>query len=481
MPIKDGSRYVNSINRLNPAVIIDGERIRGPVSEHPAFRGLVATQAALYDMQCDEKYMGKMTYSSPSSGEPVGLSFLSPETKTDLARRRTMMSLWAGRHHGFMGRSPDYMNVALTAYASAADVLARSNPEYADNLRQYYIYCRERDITLSHAFVIPAGCRISAMTDSFEDTIAPKVLDRDSDGMTVSGAFLMATQAATAEEILIFPPPGWLRDTDCPHTFAFAIPIDTPGVTLVCRESHARGNSAFDYPLSSRFEEMDCLVLCDRVRVPRDRIFLYGEPKVAEKFTLESRFHAQVSHQSLCRYVAKTEFFLGTAESLAKLCDAGSDTMYAQISEIIMILEILTSLLAQAERKAKKNKRGVMIPDWNAMLVANSYFPSIYPRLMTVIQSLASSRLVMIPSEKNFQGEAASDLQKVLGMYDEPGRDVVALNRLAWELSANAFAGRQAQYERLFFGNPSVLTNRLYQNYKGKERLVETVRQFLKS
>lgn len=479
MPIKNGDAYIRSINRLNPAIIYGGKQISGPLSEHTAFRGLLRTQASLYDMQGEEPYRQRMTYPSPRTGEPVGLSFLMPKTKSDLRKRTAMTSLWASRHYGFLGRSPDYMNIALTAYASAAAVIRRANLEHADNLIRYYEYCREHDITLSHAFVQPAGSRISGIMDPLHESTAAKVVDADQDGIIVCGAFFMSTQAATSEEILVFPPPFSFFQEDRPYVFAFAIPIDTPGVTLVCRESYVQGDSQYDYPLSSRFEEMDAMVLFDHVRVPQDRIFIYGDAKAADELIRESQFHAQVSHQTLCRYIAKTMFFLGTAEKLAKLADFSSDSMDAQIAEMIVVLEILKSMLVQAEQKAKRNKWGIMIPDRNTLLAVNSYFPKAYTRMVEIIQSLASSRLVMIPSEQDFQSDVSADLCKYLKISDTEARDVVALNRLAWELSASSFAGRQEQYERFFFGGTLGVTNRLCKQYSGRADAVHTVDRFL--
>lgn len=96
------------------------------------------------------------------------------------------------------------MNTAIMAYSSAADVLYELSPEFADNLQQYYEYCRERDITLSHAFTQPTASRLSTFLDSFDESIGAKVHEINKDGMLVSGAFLLATQGVTAEEILIF-------------------------------------------------------------------------------------------------------------------------------------------------------------------------------------------------------------------------------------------------------------------------------------
>lgn len=91
MPIKNGKQYIDSIDRLKANVLFQGKRVTSNISEHLSFRGLVLSQASLYDLQCDERYLNQMTYLSPSSGEPVGLSFLQPKTK-NVKARRTMMS-----------------------------------------------------------------------------------------------------------------------------------------------------------------------------------------------------------------------------------------------------------------------------------------------------------------------------------------------------------------------------------------------------
>ncbi|GAE07420.1 4-hydroxyphenylacetate 3-monooxygenase [Paenibacillus sp. JCM 10914] len=205
LPIKSGKEYIERIDQQKINIWYKGNRIEGPLSQHPAFQGLIQTQAELYDMQCEAQYMKQMTYQSPDSGEYVGLSFLPPKNKEDLQRRRTMMELWASKHHGFLGRSPDYMNTAIMSLYTAADILEEHNPEYADNLRKYYAYCRDCDITLSHAFIQPYASKMSGLYDEPEESIAAKVIEMKEEGMVISGAFMMATQGATCEEMLVFP------------------------------------------------------------------------------------------------------------------------------------------------------------------------------------------------------------------------------------------------------------------------------------
>ncbi len=87
----------------------------------------------------------------------------------------------------------------------------------------------------------------------------------------------------------------------------------------------------------------------------------------------------------------------------------------------------------------------------------------------------------MIPSEKDLQNDASYDLNKYLKISDTEAFDVIALNRLAWELSSSSFAGRQVQYERFFFGSRQNVINRLYQGYSGLRDSSELISRFLES
>ena len=64
-----------------------------------------------------------------------------------------MMLNWARATCGMMGRSPDFMNVTFAAWAGAAEYFAQGRPEFGDNMRRYYEYIREHDLTLTHALI----------------------------------------------------------------------------------------------------------------------------------------------------------------------------------------------------------------------------------------------------------------------------------------------------------------------------------------
>src|ERR671936_1281157 len=101
MSARTGEAYITGLKEHPREVWIDGERVQD-VTTHPALRNDVCSVAALYDMQHDPALREDMTYTSPTTGQPVGLSFITPRTSEDLARRRLMMSHWTHTSFGMM-------------------------------------------------------------------------------------------------------------------------------------------------------------------------------------------------------------------------------------------------------------------------------------------------------------------------------------------------------------------------------------------
>lgn len=463
MGVKNGKEYTERIDRQQIKLWVQGELVKGPLSRHPAFSGLIQSQAAMYDMQHHKQTLEQMTYvQEESGGERFGLSFLAPKSREDLISRRSMMELWAEKHHGFLGRSPDYMNTALMSLYTASDLLQEYDPEYAENLKGYYEYCRSRDITLSHAFIQPFASRWSEQADEVEDSIAAKIIDRQENGIVVSGAFMMATQAATCDEILVLPTPAPAMQEDNPYAFAFAVPNDLEGMTFICRDS-CPASSSFDYPLSSRFEEMDALVIFDRVFIPRNRIFYLGQQEAGDRLFSEGNFHSHAGHQVITRYIAKTEFLLGLISRLADEQYIAFETVTIdRVARILTMLENLKSLRLAAETLAEPDRNGYYVPAKKPLAAATMQYPSFYQEMLGMLQDICSSGLIMNPSEKDLKSDAGGYIQTYLKGQDSTACGRIALFRLAWELGAGPFGGRQKQFERFFFGNPRTIAARMY-------------------
>lgn len=477
MPAITGDKYLERIDNLHSNVWVDGKPVQEKISEHAAFKGVMKSQAKLFDMQYEPSLIDIMTYTSPLSKERVGMSYLQPKTKEDLMKRRTMTQQWALSSNGMMGRSPDYMNTVIMALASSAPYLEDKDNCFPERLVAFYEYARENDLSLTHSFVNPQVNRAQFYLEDMDDKpIAAKIINKTEEGIIVRGARLLATRGGITDEIVVFSA-GGIQDKA--NGFAFSIPSNQKGLKFICRESFVGGDSTFNYPLSSRYEEMDSIVIFDDVLVPWERVFYYDNLLVSNTFAAKSSFLPFSIHQAISRQIVKTEFVLGLVQAIIDSINIG-EYLHVQekTSEIIIALETLKALVIKSEVEAKLDEWGIMRPDLKTLQVASTIFPKVYARFSEIIQQISGSGIMTIPTEKTFQSELREDLEHYLQSKADDGNSRVKLFRLAWELTMSAFGTREVQYERYFFGDPVKLSSQLYHTYK-REPYVERVRDFL--
>ena len=205
MPARTGAEYVAGLRERAADVYISGEKV-ADITRHPAFAGGLQTVAGLLDMQHDPALRDEMTYPSPSTGDPVGLSFIMPRNADDLARRRKMMRNWAKFSCGMMGRTPDFLNVAVMSMAAAADYSGQNRPEFKQNILDYYEYIRENDIVMTHTLVNLQRSRSVGATPFDDRTeVALSVVKETDAGIVVRGARVLATLGPLSDEIAVYP------------------------------------------------------------------------------------------------------------------------------------------------------------------------------------------------------------------------------------------------------------------------------------
>ncbi|WP_462413601.1 4-hydroxyphenylacetate 3-monooxygenase, oxygenase component [Neobacillus sp. Marseille-QA0830] len=477
MSIINGHDFIERLNGMKNEIWFDGEKIKEDISEHPAFKGILKSKASLYDLQNSQDIKSEMTFHLPGKEDPIGLSYLQPKTKEDLKRRRKMIEHWARHTHGMMGRSPDYMNTVVMSFASSADLLSGRENCFPENIQSLYERAMEHDLSFTHTFITPQVNRSQVYLGFSNEPISAKVIDRNEKGLVIKGARLLATQGGLTDEVLVFSAPRLFFDPS--EAFAFSIPSNTKGLKFICRESFVGGDSSFNYPLSSKYEEMDSVVVFDNVLVPWDRVFYYDNVEAATDFLAESSFYQYAYHQVITRQMVKTEFILGVAQLLVETINVGEyQHIQEKLSEIIIGLETMKALLEKSENDAEWDQWGFMRPSMVPLQVASNIFPKIYPRFSEIIQIIGASGMITIPTEGSFESDIRSELDQYLQADRLNAEDRVKLFRLAWDLTMSSFGTRQTQYERYFFGDPIRLSGNLYKSYpKGKQ--VEEIREFL--
>lgn len=480
MPVRSGQQYIDHLSKNPAEVWIRGEKV-ADVTTHPAFQNGVRSLASLYDLQTNPATKDVMTFESPSSGDPVGLSFIIPKTVEDLVKRRDMMTNWAWESCGMMARTPDFLNCAVSGWAGSAEYFAANRADSKDNVLRYHEYIRENDLTLTHTLVNLQRSRNPNVFDKLEDQVALTVVKETNAGIVVHGSRILATLGPISDEIAVYPTRTHLLGEEAKRqAFSFALPCASPGMRFICRESLDTGRSNFDHPLGSRFEEMDALVFFDNVFVPWERVFLQGDVDICNNFAAATKSTSHTGHQVVNRTVVKTEFLLGLTSLMAEtLGSTQVPHVQERIGEIIINLEMIKACVRAAEADAKLNEWGVMCPAFAPLSAARAmYAGTMYPRMVEIVQLLGSSSLMAIPDEADFAAEIAPELEKYLATDTTGARDRVRLFHLAWDVACSAFGGRQTLYERFFGGDPVRNTMLLYQGYD-KTNVMDRVQRFL--
>ncbi|MEA2639335.1 MAG: 4-hydroxyphenylacetate 3-monooxygenase [Chloroflexota bacterium] len=479
MAARTGAEFLAGL-RDDRVIWFQGEQV-ADVTAHPVLGRMARSLAALYDLQWDPVLRPQLTFSSPSTGDPVSLAFLQPRSIEDLIRKRTMYGIWAEQSGGMLGRTPDYLNAILAGCASASAYFARNGAEFGERIVRYYTWCRERDLCATHTFLDPQSNRARTQSEQADPTVPLHIVETRQDGILVRGARMLATLAPFADELLVFPSPSRVTPTDAPRfAFAFAIPVATPGLKFICRESFDLGRPEADHPLASRFEEMDAVAVFEDVLVPAERIFLQGDIGRANGLFRLTNIFTHGIHQFTAKNVAKAEFVFGVTSLVAEAIGRTEIPAYQQLlGEMVDVVETLRAFLRTMEADARFDEFGDFVPSPRTASTARNYFPKAYPRLVEILQLIGSSGLMATPTEADAANpELAADVERYYQSATLMGRERVRLFRLAWDIACSSFGGRQVLYERFFAGDPFALLSTRYLSYD-LNPIEERVRSFL--
>ena len=81
------------------------------------------------------------------------------------------------------------------------------------------------------------------------------------------------------------------------------IPLNLPGLTLWSREPFNRaGMSAFDHPLTTRFDESDCMLVFKDAKVPWEKVIVHDNPGLSRNIYIQTAAHVISNHQSNVRF-----------------------------------------------------------------------------------------------------------------------------------------------------------------------------------
>src|SRR3954470_5255327 len=431
--LRTGADYLRSLDD-GRSVFVDGGRVANVV-EHPAFREAARSIARLYDIAATPENRERMTFPSPKTGLPVLRAYQIPKTHADLCARRLFSEAWAEATFGLMGRTPDHVAGFFCGYAAVPSVFAAGGKAFADNVVAFYERMRDEHLYLAYAIVPPQIDSSKPAHKQSDPTLHGGVVKERDDGIVISGAQQLATGAIYSDYLYlscIHP----LQPGDENYANGFVVPINAPGLKLYPRRAFAAGaTNAFDYPLSSRFDETDSFVVCENVFIPWEHVFIYRNLEICRDQWWKTPSHLYGNHQAQVRYVTKLRFMIGLARAMNQM--TGNDAnpaVQTEMGELASIVSIYENMLLSHEAAATIDDDGVLWPSRTALYSAMAMQSELNGRMLEIIRELAGAAMITLPSSvTDFDNPSmAHDIERYMRSASTDARKRMAVLRYAW-------------------------------------------------
>ena len=470
MPIRNGSQYISGL-RDGREVWYGGEKV-ADVTKFPQFEAAVRSIAELYDMQHEPDTRELLVCHSEEVGQEVGRAFQIPRTADDLRLKREAYFAWAQANCGMVGRSPDFLNVMLAALAAKKSFFAEDSAERANNVFEYYRFVARNDLFMTHALLDPQLDKGKLRNEQSDPAICLQVVDENESGIVLSGIKRIATAAPYADELLVWPFPPTFQRGEESYANVFAIPMNTKGLKTICRPSFSNIGTTRDFPLSSRFDEMDATVVFEDVLVPWDRVFVYKNVSLLNRMYRDSRMRELTAHQTNARLEAKLGFVYAVVQRLAEAQGMeGRPEIMEMLGEAAVKIEVVRSTTRSAEYQATIDpENGVLYPDLASLQAGRALGPIYYPEMIDMIRKMGGGALVQVPvSMDEFDSPIGSDIEKALRGASINGREKTQLLKIAWDLCGSEFGARHELYEKNYAGERGALLAGIKREYLRKE------------
>lgn len=483
--IRTGEEYRASI-RDGRRIWIDGEQVED-VTTHAAFKPIVDVRARIYDMAHEESTRQVMSYVDEESGErcPVGAKL--PRTKEDWQAKRRAVDTVMDDVGGIVTRVGDETVGEMWSLYDGQDVLNELDVRFSEHIRSHVRRAALGDPFHVSANTDPKGDRAKRPQDQDPDVLLRVVKETDN-GIVVRGA-KFETAAAYAHQAFVKPTIGdWGGAELSEYAVGFVVGMAASGITHICRSGFAGRLPAADYPLSSRFDEIDTMIVFEDVEIPWEDVFFYRHTQAAAY--IRATLHRYSMFPFVQRHLRLADFLVGIAYTNALQTGVKMHQgVREKLAQLICYREGINAHLTASIELAEPSPGGLLMPNQALLYTGRVLACSQLPTMMHIARDLCGGQICVTPSAATF---ARSGPRELLEKYYRIGdidaderrrfmalaRDLLnsdyAGHRLTFQLFAQspAFSHLLAVYNNYDFAGPLALVRR----YIGSDELtgVET-------
>ncbi len=447
--IRTGQEYRDSL-RDGREVWMSGERV-ADVTSHPMFKPLVDVRARIYDMQHDAATSDQMTYEE--DGEKFAIGLKLPFEAQDWADKRAAVDLVCNDIGGVVTRVGDETIGEMWSLWDGADILNEIDERFAENIERHIHLAIKTDPFHVSANTDPKGDRSKRPQDQDPDMLVHVVRETD-EGIIIRGA-KYETAAAYSNQAFLKPTiANWGDAKLSDYALGCIVRMNAPGVKHICRTGFTGRAPAADYPLSSKFDEIDTLMVLDDVLVPWEDILFYQHTRAAT--FIRATLHRYSAFPFVQRTLSFADMIIGAA--LWNVKQTGLERQQAvqeKLAELAVWREGINAHLTAAIATAEKSPNGLLMPNQSLLFTGRVHAMTNLPRMMHLARELCGGQICVTPDAASFEGaETGPWLEKFYSINERwVSDDRRKLLAFARDLLNSDYAGHRLTFQ-LFAQSP---------------------------
>jgi aromatic ring hydroxylase len=455
--LRTGAAYREAL-RDGRKVWVIGEGAVEDVTTHPATSAMVNEYVAWYDRQFDPAWRDILL-----TGDGLPWGYRLPKTADDLVGMGRCFAATTFLGAGNITHTPAYGH--LIALGVLGEVQQRNaSAQQIDNAEAY----RQRIVHTGRFLTFSAGAATIGyrMRPDPSERAALRIVRETDSGVVLHGKIGMHTSPAYAEDVYI----GALCGVDYDgHRATFVVPVNAPGIMIICRRIATRDANPFASPLSSRFDELDGQMWLDDVLVPWERVFLVDpSPELIARWLFW--------HQLYC-WLAKAEFTLGLALACTHAMGlTAHDATIEYLLDLITDVQMVRSCQVAAEHDPQFTPEGYCYPNQCHLAAGSIAMLKARPRMSEVLRIIPGSSVVVAPTDRDLAApEVAAGLEETFGGGGYTATQRAALLQMAWDHVSSSLDARESAFELHSNGGMQRWRERLQRNFASYNELANGV------
>lgn len=467
MTIRTGKQYIDSI-RDGREVYINGTRVRD-VPAHPMFKPLVDIRARIYDMQHDSVTRKLMTVEQ--DGETNAIGNILPLTQEDWWAKRLATDTVLEDIGGIVTRVGDETVGEMWSLYDGQDLLNQVDPQFSKNIENHVRNVVSADPFHVSANTDPKGDRSRPPQEQDPDMLLHVVKESDR-GIVVRGA-KYETAAAYANQAFTKPTiANWGDSKLSDYAVGFVCDLGSPNLKFICRTGFAGAGGrcpradARDYPLASRFDEIDTLLIFDDVLIPWEDVLFYRHTAAAA--FIRATLHRYSAFAFVQRTLKQADMMIGAA--LFNVRQTGLDKVPAvqeKLSALAVWRESINAHLTAAITLAERSPAGLLMPNQSLLFTGRVTAITQVPAMMHIARELCGGQICLTPDAASFDApETRPWLDKYYSVNErwlaEDRRKLLAFAR---DLLNSDYAGHRLTFQLFAQSPPFAHLAAVYRNF----------------